>query len=51
MLRRQRRAEQCVWFRFECDAQWFHNEIHDYGIVALSADRRRIAVLAATDTD
>ncbi|MFF7646889.1 DUF6183 family protein [Streptomyces canus] len=30
---------------------WFHKEIHDYGIAALSPDRRRIAVLAATDTD
>ncbi|MEU5163800.1 DUF6183 family protein [Streptomyces sp. NPDC020875] len=47
----ERRAERCVWFRFECDAPWFHNEIHDYGIVALSPDRRGVAVLAATDTD
>ncbi|WP_254707406.1 DUF6183 family protein, partial [Streptomyces lunaelactis] len=32
--------------------EWFHNDIDaDYGIATLSPDRRRIAVLAATDTD
>ncbi|MFD9635365.1 DUF6183 family protein [Streptomyces violascens] len=45
------RARQSTWFHFEADADWFHNEIYDYGIAALSPDRRRIAVLAATDTD
>ncbi|MGP3975910.1 DUF6183 family protein [Streptomyces sp. 8N114] len=45
-------ARQCTWFHFEADADWFHNDISaDYGIATLSADRRRIAVLAATDTD
>ncbi|GAA0452734.1 DUF6183 family protein [Streptomyces sp. NPDC046215] len=44
-------ARQSTWFHFESDAAWFHNEIYDYGIAALSPDRRRIAVLAATDTD
>ncbi|MDI3417940.1 DUF6183 family protein [Streptomyces luteolus] len=47
----ERRARKCTWFHFEADAEWFHNEIYDYGIAALSPDRRRIAVLAATDTD
>ncbi|MFG2986436.1 DUF6183 family protein [Streptomyces sp. NPDC048258] len=47
----ERHAEQSTWFRFECDTEWFHNEIYDYGIVALSPGRRRIAVLAVTDTD
>ncbi|WKN16246.1 DUF6183 family protein [Streptomyces sp. JUS-F4] len=43
---------QTAWFHFEADAEWFHNEAcSDYGIAALSPDRRRIAVLAATDTD
>ncbi|MFF2507777.1 DUF6183 family protein [Streptomyces sp. NPDC058067] len=47
----ERQARQSTWFQFEADADWFHNEIYDYGIAALSPDRRRIAVLAATDTD
>lgn len=46
------RARQCTWFHFEADTEWFHGDIDsDYGIAALSPDRRRIAVLAATDTD
>ncbi|OCC07488.1 DUF6183 family protein [Streptomyces sp. PTY087I2] len=45
-------VRQTTWFHFESDAEWFCNEIlADYGIAALSPDRRRIAVLAATDTD
>ncbi|GAA1928452.1 DUF6183 family protein [Streptantibioticus ferralitis] len=45
-------ARRSTWFHFEADADWFHNEIgDDYGIAALPPDGRRIAVLAATDTD
>ncbi|MFE7142716.1 DUF6183 family protein [Streptomyces sp. NPDC057644] len=45
-------VQQTTWFHFESDAEWFCNEIFaDYGIAALSPDRRRIAVLAATATD
>ncbi|MET7300790.1 DUF6183 family protein [Embleya sp. NPDC005575] len=45
-------ARGTTWFRFASGAEWFHNEVgHDYGIAALSPDRRRLAVLAATDTD
>jgi uncharacterized protein DUF6183 len=48
----ERHARQNTWFHFAADADWFHNDIDaDYGIAALSPDRRRIAVLAATDTD
>ncbi|CAM5464573.1 DUF6183 family protein [Streptomyces narbonensis] len=48
----ERHALQSAWFHFEADTDWFHNEVgNDYGIAALSPDRRRIAVLAATDTD
>ncbi|MBC2874130.1 MULTISPECIES: DUF6183 family protein [Streptomyces] len=48
----ERQAAACTWLRFEADSEWFHNEIgNDYGIAALSPDGRRIAVLAATDTD
>ncbi len=48
----ERRARQSTWFHFEADTDWFHNDIgSDYGIAALSPDRRRLAVPAATDTD
>ncbi|MEU8487498.1 DUF6183 family protein [Streptomyces sp. NPDC048641] len=48
----ERRAGQSTWFQFEADAEWFHNDCgSDYGIAALSPDRRRLAVLATTDTD
>ncbi|MFJ8138586.1 DUF6183 family protein [Streptomyces sp. NPDC096013] len=48
----EHRARQTNWFHFETDTDWFHGDIDsDYGIVALSPDHRRIAVLAATDTD
>ncbi|MET4922578.1 DUF6183 family protein [Streptomyces sp. PSRA5] len=48
----ERRARQTAWYHFEADAEWFRNDIHaDFGIAALSPDGRRIAVLAATDTD
>ncbi|SFH06577.1 hypothetical protein SAMN02787118_14135 [Streptomyces mirabilis] len=48
----ERHARQSTWFHFEADTDWFHNEFgSDYGIAALSSDRRRIAVLAAMDTD
>lgn len=48
----ERLARTTTWFRFEADSGWFHNEIGaDYGIAALSPDHRRLAVLAATDTD
>ncbi|MBZ4323678.1 DUF6183 family protein [Streptomyces huiliensis] len=45
-------ARQTTWFHFEADSRWFSNDsFSDYGIAALSPDGRRIAVLAATDTD
>ncbi|GHC45282.1 DUF6183 family protein [Streptomyces cinnamoneus] len=47
----EQQASACTWMRFEAGSEWFHNEINDYGIVALTPDGRRIAVLAATDTD
>lgn len=40
----------CTWYGFEADTEWFRKDLDDYGIVALSPDGRRIAVLAATDT-
>ena len=48
----ERYARQSTWFHFEADADWFHNDVgSDYGMAALSPDCRRLAVLAATDTD
>ncbi|GHI06321.1 hypothetical protein AQI88_18435 [Streptomyces cellostaticus] len=47
----ERQARACAWYRFEADSEWFHNEMDDYGIAALTPDGRRLAVLAATDTD
>lgn len=45
-------VRRTTWFHFESDAEWFCNDAFtDYGIAALSPNRRRIAVLAATDTD
>ncbi|MER5968917.1 DUF6183 family protein [Streptomyces sp. NPDC002055] len=47
----ERLAAACTWLRFEAGTEWFHNEINDYGIAAVAPGGRRIAVLAATDTD
>ncbi|WP_329375001.1 DUF6183 family protein [Streptomyces sp. NBC_01483] len=45
-------AAEHMALHLEAYADWFHNDIDaDYGIAALSPDCRRIAVLAATDTD
>ncbi|MEV3873279.1 DUF6183 family protein [Streptomyces sp. NPDC049906] len=41
----------CVWHGFGADTRWFDQVAWDIGLAALSADRRRLAVLAATDTD
>ncbi|THC55050.1 DUF6183 family protein [Streptomyces sp. A1499] len=48
----ERRARQSTWFHFQADTEWFHDDVgSSYGLAALSPDRRRLAVLAATDTD
>ncbi|HSC91475.1 MAG TPA: DUF6183 family protein [Gaiellaceae bacterium] len=44
-------VERASWYRFESDAGWFWNELYDLGLGAVSPDGRRLAVLAATDTD
>ncbi|MFB8242978.1 DUF6183 family protein [Kitasatospora purpeofusca] len=41
----------CVWHSFGADTEWFWQVAWDIGLAALSPDRRRLAVLAATDTD
>jgi hypothetical protein len=44
-------VRDCTWYRFDTSAPWFANVAWDIGVVALSPDGMRIAVLAATDTD
>ncbi|MEV7215369.1 DUF6183 family protein [Kitasatospora cineracea] len=44
-------ADEYAWFTFTSDSTWFDQVAWDLGVLALSPDRRRLAVLAATDTD
>ncbi|KOV11611.1 hypothetical protein ADK60_34375 [Streptomyces sp. XY431] len=44
-------VRSCTWYRFGADTPWFHRVVWDLGVLALSQDRRRLAVLAATTTD
>lgn len=39
------------WFTFDAHTGWFDQVAWDIGIAALSLDRQRVTVLAATDTD
>ncbi|WP_244215425.1 DUF6183 family protein [Kitasatospora purpeofusca] len=41
----------CAWYRFSADTPWFHRVVWDLGVLAVSPDGRRLAVLAATTTD
>ncbi|MFC9295782.1 DUF6183 family protein [Streptomyces sp. NPDC057011] len=45
------RVRECTWLGFSADTEWFERVAWDIGVVAVSPDRRRVAVLAATDTD
>ncbi|MFD8482118.1 DUF6183 family protein [Kitasatospora sp. NPDC059673] len=45
------RATACHWFTFDAPAPWFDHIAWDLGLATLTPDRRRLAVLAATDTD
>ncbi|SDT31527.1 DUF6183 family protein [Actinoplanes derwentensis] len=44
-------AETCTWVWFGGATGWFGGVMWDIGLAVLSADGRRLAVLAATDTD
>lgn len=44
-------ARDCVWHGFDADTKWFEQVAWDIGLAALAPGRRRLAVLAATDTD
>ncbi|MEV6974410.1 DUF6183 family protein [Kitasatospora sp. NPDC093806] len=45
------RVRGCVWHGFAADTKWFEQVAWDIGLAALAPGRRRLAVLAATDTD
>ncbi|OMI33527.1 Hypothetical protein SPAR_40949 [Streptomyces sparsogenes DSM 40356] len=45
------RVRECLWYVFSADTEWFERVAWDIGLVAVSPERRRLAVLAATDTD
>ncbi|MFI5649247.1 DUF6183 family protein [Kitasatospora sp. NPDC051705] len=44
-------ALDCVWHGLGADTEWFEQVAWDIGLAVLSPGRRRLAVLAATDTD
>ncbi len=44
-------AHRCSWYSFARTTKWFESVAWDIGLAVLSPDRRRLAVLAATDTD
>jgi hypothetical protein len=44
-------AGACAWSSFAGANRWFDNVAWDIGLVAVTPDRRRVAVLAASDTD
>ncbi|QKW32484.1 hypothetical protein HUT17_04955 (plasmid) [Nocardiopsis flavescens] len=45
------RVRDCTWYGFGADTEWFGRVAWDIGLAVLAPDRRRVAVLAATDTD
>jgi hypothetical protein len=44
-------AKKCAWLTFSAKSSWYCDVAWDLGIVALRADGRTLAILAATDTD
>jgi hypothetical protein len=45
------RVQACTWYAFSAGTKWFEQVAWDIGLAAVCPDRRRLAVLAATDTD
>ncbi|WP_190137473.1 DUF6183 family protein [Streptomyces longispororuber] len=45
------RVRECAWYDFDAETSWFERVAWDIGLLAVSPGRRRLAVLAATDTD
>lgn len=44
-------ARECAWYGFGADTKWFERVAWDIGLASVFPGRRRLAVLAATDTD
>ncbi|GAA4837279.1 DUF6183 family protein [Kitasatospora terrestris] len=44
-------ARRCTWYGFAAGTDWFDQVAWDLGVAVLGPDGRRLAVLAATDTD
>jgi len=44
-------AHRCSWYSFAGSTAWFDRIAWDIGLAVVSPDRRRLAVLAASDTD
>ncbi|MFG2003118.1 DUF6183 family protein [Spirillospora sp. NPDC048911] len=47
----ERLVNACTWYTFETRTGWFEQVAWDIGLVATEPGARRLAVLAATDTD
>ncbi|MCH0568359.1 hypothetical protein I3F60_03640 [Streptomyces sp. MUM 136J] len=47
----QRNIQECDWYSFGAATKWFERVAWDIGLVSVTPGARRIAVLAATDTD
>lgn len=45
------RVREYTWHVFDTNTQWFYRVAWDIGVAAVAPDRRRLAVLAATDSD
>jgi Family of unknown function (DUF6183) len=45
------RSRACSWYEFAADTAWFLGVAWDFGLAAVAPDRRRLAMVAATDTD
>ncbi|WP_024761463.1 DUF6183 family protein [Streptomyces exfoliatus] len=45
------RVRECAWYGFYADTKWFERVAWDVGLASVSPEGRRLAVLAATDTD
>ncbi|MFE0357787.1 DUF6183 family protein [Streptomyces nigra] len=47
----EQNTQKCDWYSFGAATEWFESVAWDIGLVSVAPGARRIAVLAATDTD
>jgi hypothetical protein len=47
----ERSLDEFQWTEFSCNNEWFINEWLDLGIIGMSLDNKKYAILAITDTD